>query len=91
LTARAAAVRWTDDARHLARIVMSSEAAPSTDRQQQKLKEFMSLLPLTVEIAGLPPGDATKHFNEGQMEVRASSLKLAFKIARQMALEIQSK
>ena len=60
----------------------------SADRQQQKVREFMSLLPLTLAIAGLPDAEAGKHFNEGQMEVRATQLRAAYKMARQVILEV---
>jgi hypothetical protein len=66
--------------------VMSSEV--SVDRQQQKVTEFMRLLPLTLEIAGLPKSEAGRHFNEGQMEVRATTLKTAYKLARQLILDV---
>jgi hypothetical protein len=58
------------------------------ERQQAKMREFMSLLPLTQAIAGLPHAEPGRHFNEGQMEVRANTLKLAFKIARQLIIEV---
>jgi hypothetical protein len=58
------------------------------DRQQQKVAEFLRLLPLTMEIAGLPHGEAGKYFTEGQMEVRVSSLRTAYKLARQLVLEV---
>jgi hypothetical protein len=59
-----------------------------TDRQQQKVKEFMSLLPLTLAIAGLPEAEAGKHFTDGQLDARATSIKSAYKIARQIILDI---
>lgn len=65
---------------------MSSEI--SVDRQQQKVTEFLRLLPLTLEIAGLPKAEVGRHFNEGQMEVRANTLKLAYKMARQVILDV---
>jgi hypothetical protein len=65
---------------------MSSEV--SVDRQQQKVSEFMRLLPLTLEIAGLPHSEPGRHFNEGQMEVRAATLKTAYKFARQVILDV---
>ncbi len=65
---------------------MSSEV--SVDRQQQKVTEFMRLLPLTLEIAGLPKAEAGRHFNEGQMEVRANTLRLSYKFARQVVLDV---
>jgi hypothetical protein len=65
---------------------MSSEV--NVDRQQQKVTEFMRLLPLTLEIAGLPKAEAGRHFNEGQMEVRTTTLRLAYKFARQLVLDV---
>ena len=69
---------------------MSSEPVP-LDRQQQKINEFMRLLPLTLEIAGLPRGEVGRYFNEGQMEVRATTLRLAYKFARQVVLDVANK
>lgn len=63
-------------------------SAESTDRQQQKVREFMSLLPLTLAVAGLPNCEAGKYFNEGQMEARATTIRLAYKIARQIVLDV---
>jgi hypothetical protein len=71
---------------------MSNEAAsPQQQRvseQQQKLGEFLRLLPLTLEIAGLPRAELGRHFNEAQMEVRAVTLRAAYKIARQMLVDV---
>jgi hypothetical protein len=64
---------------------MSSEGI---DRQQQKINEFLRLLPLTAAIAGLPESEHGRHFNEGQMEMRAQTLRTAYKVARQLILEI---
>jgi hypothetical protein len=64
---------------------MSNDAA---DRQRQKINEFMQMLPLTLAIAGLPDAEAGRHFNEGQMEVRANTIRNAFKSARQLLLEV---
>jgi len=60
----------------------------SPDRTQQKVREFMSLLPLTLELAGLPRSEAGKYFNEGQMDARSTTLKAAYKVARQIVLDI---
>jgi hypothetical protein len=60
----------------------------SPDRQQQKIKEFMSLLPLTLAIAGLPETEAGKYFNEGQLEARATAVKAAYKVARHIVLDL---
>jgi hypothetical protein len=64
---------------------MSTEAP---DRQQQKVREFMSLLPLTLALAGLPNGEPGRPFNEGQLESRATSLRAAYKAARQLVMEV---
>jgi hypothetical protein len=66
---------------------MSPES--SVDRQQ-KVTEFMRLLPLTLEIAGLPKSELGRHFNEGQLEVRLNTIKLAYKLARQLVIEVSS-
>ncbi len=64
---------------------MSTEAASP---QQTKQREFMQLLPVTLAIAGLPQSPPGSYFNEGQMDARATSLKAAFKVARQLVLDI---
>jgi hypothetical protein len=64
---------------------MSTE---TVDRQQQKVAEFLRLLPLTLEIAGLPRSEPGKFHTEGQMEVRANTLRAAYKIARQLVLDV---
>ena len=63
---------------------MSTE---NVDRQQQKIREFLSLLPLTLEIAGLPRADPGHFHNEGQMDARATAIKSAYKVARQIVLD----
>jgi hypothetical protein len=68
-----------------------SSGSESVERQQQKVTEFLRLLPLTMEIAGLPRAEAGKHFNEGQMEVRVNTIKLAYKLARQLVLDVASR
>jgi hypothetical protein len=62
--------------------------AEGVDRQQQKVQEFMRLLPLTLAVAGLPEVEHGHHLNEGQMEVRANSIRAAYKLARQIILDI---
>jgi hypothetical protein len=62
--------------------------APSPDRQRQKISEFLQLLPLTLAIAGLPDAEHGKYFNEGQLEVRATAIRNAYKQARQLLLEV---
>jgi len=62
--------------------------AESVDRQQQKVREFMSILPLTLELAGLPRAEAGRYYNEGQIDARSTTIKAAYKVARQMILEV---
>ncbi len=64
---------------------MSTDIA---DTRQVKYREFMSLLPLTIAIAGLPEAEQGKYYTEGQMENRATNLRLAYKIARQIIQEV---
>jgi hypothetical protein len=66
---------------------MSTEA----NQSQQRIQEFLRLLPLTAEIAGLPHSELGRNFNEGQMEVRAATLRTAYKIARQLIVDIATK
>ena len=64
---------------------MSTEGV---DRQQQKVTEFLRLLPLTLEIAGLPRAELGRNFNKDQMEVRVNNILTAYKLARQLILEV---
>lgn len=66
---------------------MSSD--PTSDRQQ-KVTEFMRLLPLTLAIAGLPESPPGAYFNEGQMEARSMTLRQAYKVARQIIKDVAS-
>lgn len=68
------------------------------DRQQAKMKEFMSLLPLTLELAGLPRADPGRAglartelgtlFTDAQMEARVQAVKVAYKLARQLVIDV---
>ena len=58
------------------------------ERQQQKAKEFVSLLPLTLALAGLPGCEPGKHFTENQLEARATTLRTAYKVARQIIMDV---
>ena len=63
-------------------------ATEGLDRQQQKVQEFLRLLPLTLAVAGLPDAEAGRYLNEGQMEARATTLRSAYKVARQIILDV---
>jgi hypothetical protein len=67
---------------------MSTEGV---DRQQQKISEFIRLLPLTIELAGMPRSEVGRNYNEDQMGVRANTLRTAYKVARQLILDIAAK
>ncbi len=59
--------------------------------QQQKINEFLRLLPVTLEIAGLPKSEPGRNFNEAQMDLRAGTVRLAYKIVRQLLVEVATK
>ncbi len=61
------------------------------DQQRRIVSEFMQLLPLTLAIAGLPDAEHGKHFNEGQMDVRATTIRNAYKVARQLIKEVAAR
>ena len=61
---------------------------PDVERQQQKAKEFMTLLPLTLALAGLPESDPMRPFTEGQLEARATAIRNAYKAARQIIVDV---
>jgi len=70
---------------------MSTESADRAQQSQQRINDFLRLLPLTCEIAGLPRAELGRPFNEDQMGVRINSLKTAYKFARQLIVDIASK
>jgi len=65
---------------------MADETTP--ELRQTRMKEFMSLLPLTMELAGLPKSQLGTIFTEGQMEVRVLNIRAAYKLARTLVKEI---
>src|SRR5262249_2184615 len=66
---------------------MSDAASP--DVKQQRMKEFVSLLPLTLEIARLPRADAARRLDPPHpMEARVLSIRTAYKLARTLLKEV---
>jgi hypothetical protein len=63
-------------------------ADPSPDARNQRIKEFLQILPLTIEIAGLPKSESTRIMTPDQMEVRANVLRGAYKLARGLLKEV---
>ena len=60
----------------------------SNELKQSRMTEFMKLLPLTLELAGLPKGEPGRAFTADQIEGRALSVRAAFKVARTLVKEI---
>jgi hypothetical protein len=58
------------------------------ERQQQRAVEFLRLMPLTLELAGLPKAETGKYYSEDQIEVRAITIRKAYKAARQLLAEM---
>jgi len=63
-------------------------SATPQDLAAARMAEFMRLLPLSEAIAGLPHCEHGKSFTEGQLEVRCTHLKVAFKMAKQLLRDI---
>ena len=64
---------------------MSDAATP--EMKQARMTEFMKLLPLTLEIAGLPKA-GTMLFTADQMDGRVMNIRTAFKLARNLLKEV---
>ncbi len=60
----------------------------SNELKQGRMTEFMKLLPLTLELAGLPKADPVRPFTADQIEGRVMSVRTAFKAARVLLKEI---
>jgi len=55
--------------------------------QQKRYREFLDLLPLTINLAGLPKSEHGKYYTEEQIEARVFTLRHAYKAARAVARE----
>lgn len=56
------------------------------DDLQQKYRQFLDLLPLTLALAGLPTSEG-RMFSEDQIEGRGLTVKMAYREARNVARE----
>jgi hypothetical protein len=65
-----------------------AETAPAAELQQ-KYVQFLSLLPLTLALAGLPTSEG-RLYSEEQMEARGMTVKAAYRVARNLAKECLS-
>jgi hypothetical protein len=61
-----------------------ADQSPSSNDLQQKYRQFLDLLPLTITLAGLPPSEG-RLFSEEQIEARAITVRLAYRVARSVA------
>lgn len=66
---------------------MSTDQASQSSDVQRRYKEFLDLLPLTLAIAGLPESERGRYYTEEQIETRLSSVRHAWRAARQVARE----
>lgn len=70
-------------------------ADPATATQQsdvqRRYREFLDLLPLTLNLAGLPPSEKGQYFNEEQIETRLFAVRHAWKAARSFVREAVTK
>jgi hypothetical protein len=60
----------------------------SPDVKQARMTEFMKLLPLTLELAGLPRSSEDRLYIADQIEARVMSVRAAYKLARSLLKEI---
>ena len=68
---------------------MADEITPEV--RTQRMKEFLSMMPLTLELAGLPKCAPGSLFTQDQMEVRVTVVRNAYKLANQLIREIGEK
>jgi len=65
---------------------MSEQSTPSAD-VQQKYRQFLDLLPLTLSLAGLPASEGRLHSRE-QIEARATTVRHAYSVAKGLVREV---
>ena len=58
---------------------------------QRRYREFLDLLPLTLALAGLPESERGRYYSEEQIETRLSTVRYAWRAARQIARECVQK
>ena len=67
---------------------VTEQPNPSNDLQQ-RYRQFLDLMPLTMALAGLPTSEG-RLFNEEQIEARAITVRAAYRVARATAKECLS-
>jgi hypothetical protein len=66
-----------------------AEQPTAANDLQQKYRQFLDLLPLTISLAGLPTSEG-RLYSEEQVEARAITVKAAYRVARNTAKECLS-
>ena len=64
------------------------EPQASAEVKQSRMTEFLRLLPLTLELAGLSKADPNRPFTPDQIEGRVLSIRAAYKAARSLVKDI---
>ncbi len=59
---------------------------PNANDLQQKYRQFLDLLPLTISLAGLPTSEG-RLYSEEQIEARSMTVRAAYRVARTVARE----
>jgi hypothetical protein len=65
---------------------MAVSDQPYANDLQQKYRQFLDLLPLTVSLAGLPTSEG-RLYSEEQIEARGMTIRAAYRVARTVARE----
>jgi hypothetical protein len=67
---------------------VSDQSAPANAAAdlQQKYRQFLDLMPLTITLAGLPPSEG-RLFGEEQIDARGMTIRAAYRVARNVAKE----
>ncbi|QDU21445.1 hypothetical protein [Urbifossiella limnaea] len=65
---------------------MSDAVTPET--KSARMTEFLRLLPLTIDLAGLPKAATGAVFTPDQIEGRAMSIRAAYKAARNLIKDV---
>jgi len=60
---------------------------PRSNDQQERYREFLDLIPLTLALAGLPKSEHGKYYNEEQIETRIFTFRHAYKAAKKLTEE----
>jgi hypothetical protein len=65
---------------------MAVSDQPNPNDLQQKYRQFLDLLPLTITLAGLPTSEG-RLYSEDQIEARGITIRTAYRVARTVAKE----